>query len=124
VVTERLVDEVQVEVIEAEASQRGLERLPGGLLAVGLDKDLGGDEEFVAGYAAAADRPADCFFVLVALGGVEQPVAGVESVEYGLLGVFGRDLEDAVAEHRHLDAVAEADGWDVAAHGGLAFLVD
>jgi len=57
-----LVDQVQVEVVQAEALERGLERSLGvGLDGGVLDPQLGGDEQLIAGDPAGCDGPADAF---------------------------------------------------------------
>ena len=109
VVAEGLVDEVQVEVVQAEALQGLVELALGGVLAGVLDPHLGGDEQLVARDAALGDRAADGFLVAVGGGGVDRPVAGGERVGDDLLGLLVGDLEDAEAEDRHLDAVVERD---------------
>jgi hypothetical protein len=48
------VDQVQVEVVEAEPLQRLLEGSPGAVLAAVLDPQLGGDEQLVPRDAAVA----------------------------------------------------------------------
>jgi hypothetical protein len=83
------VDQVQVEVVEAEPGQRLLEGSLGAVLAPVLDPQLSGDEQLVPGDAAVGDGPADGFFVPVGLGGVEVAVADGEGVGDGLLGLVG-----------------------------------
>ena len=80
VVAEGLVDEVQVDVVEAEPLERRLERTPGVALAGVLDPELGGDEQLVARDAAGGDGAADGLLVLVGGGGVQRAVAGGERV--------------------------------------------
>ena len=112
------MDQVQVEVVEAEALQRGAERLLGVLLAGVLHPQLGGDEQLPAGDAAGGDGAADGCLVAVRGGGVEVAVAGGQCAGDGLLGFLGGDLEHAEAEDRHLGAVVEGDGGDLDRHGG------
>jgi hypothetical protein len=117
VVPEGLVDQVQVEVVEAETGQRLLEGSLGAVLAAVLDPQLGGDEQLVPRDAAVGDGPADGLFVAVRLRGVEVAVAGGEGIGDGLLGLVGGDLEDAEPEDRHLDAVVEGDVAVLVGHG-------
>jgi hypothetical protein len=116
VVAERLVDEVQVHVVEAEPLKRRLERALCVVLAGLLDPELGGDEQFAARDAAAGDGLADGYLVLVGGGGVERAVAGGECVRHRLLCLLGGDLVDAEAECRHLDAVVEGELGDLVRH--------
>ena len=117
VVPEGLVDQVQVEVVEAESLQRLLEGPLGAVLAAVLDPQLGGDEQLVPRDAAVPDGPADGLFVPVRLRGVEVAVADGEGVGDGLLGLVGGDRVDAEPEDRHLDAVVEGDVAVLGGHG-------
>ena len=89
VVAVGLVDQVQVEVVEAQTPQRGVERLLGVLLAGVLYPQLGGDEQLPVGDAAGGDGAADGFLVAVGGSGVEVAVAGGQGACDGLLGLFG-----------------------------------
>jgi hypothetical protein len=121
VVTVGLVDQVQVEVVEAQTLQRGAERLLSVLLPSVLHPQLGGDEQLPAGGAAGSDGAADRFLVAIGGGGVKVAVDGGQSLGDGLLGLLGGDLEHAEAEDRHLDAIVEGDGGDLDRHGGAFF---
>jgi hypothetical protein len=112
------VDQVQVEIIEAKALERLLEGSLGAVLAAVLDPQLGGDKQLVPSDAADGDGPADGRFVPVRLGGVEVAVADGEGVGDRLLGLIGRDLEDAEPQDRHLDAVVQDDMAALVGHGG------
>lgn len=110
-IAEGLVHQVQVEVVQTQPGQRGLERALGVVLGgCVLDPQLGGDEQILAGDAAGLDGATDGFFVVVGGGSVQQAIAGGESVGDGALGVLGGDLVDAEAEQRHRDAVVEGGG--------------
>jgi hypothetical protein len=102
------VDQVEVQVVQAEQLQalvEGAERL---VVAVVGVPQLGGDEQLVPGNAR--DRLADAFLVAVGRGGVDAAVAGLQCRGDRVEGLLLRDLEDAEAELRHLDAVVELDG--------------
>ena len=105
-----LVDQVEVKVIQSEKLQRSFERLNGVFLTGVLDPELGGDEQLLAGDAAAPDGASDGFLVGVGGGGVDQAVPCGHGIRDDLLGLLGRDPEDAEAEQRHLDAVVQRDG--------------
>jgi hypothetical protein len=110
------VDQVKVDVVQAEPLQRRLERLAGLALAVVLDPELGGHEQLVAGNAAGGDRAADGLLVAVGGGGVQRAVAGGQRVADDLLGLLGGDLVDAEAEDGHLHAVVECESGDLVRH--------
>src|SRR5215218_1342073 len=109
VVPEGLVDEVQVEVVDAESLQGGLECAASALLAGVLDPELGRDEKIFARDAAGADRATDRLFVLVGGCRVDVAVACGERVRNRLLSGFRGDLVDAESEGGHLDTVVERD---------------
>jgi hypothetical protein len=115
VVAEGLVDQVQVQPVQAEPLQGPVERPAGVVLAGVGDPQLGGDEQLPARDAAGLDGPADGLLVDVGGGGVDVPVAGGEGIGDGLLGLLRWDLIDAEAEDRHLHAVVEGDQgiWEV-----------
>jgi hypothetical protein len=119
VVADGLVDEVQVEVVQAKALQGLLEFALGGVFTRVLDPHFGGDEELVAGDAALGDRAADGFLVVVGGGGVDGSVAGGQGVADDLLGLFVGYLEHAETEHWHLDTVVEGDEAVLRRHGGF-----
>jgi hypothetical protein len=98
VVAERLVDQIQVDVVEAEPLQRSLEAAPCLHLAGVLCPELGRDEQLLARNATRGDRPADGLLVAIRGGGVERAVAGPERLRDDLFGLLGRNLEDAEAE--------------------------
>jgi hypothetical protein len=107
VVAVRLVDEVEVHVIEAQPLQRRVDRALGVLLAGILDPQLGGDEQLLARDAALLDGPPHGLLVAVRGGGVEGPVARGEGVGDRLLCLLVRDprassaLLLSVAVERH-----------------------
>jgi hypothetical protein len=119
------VDQVQVEVVQADALQRRVEGPCGVLLAGVLKPQLGGDEQLLAGNAALGDSAANGLLVAVGGGGVEQPVPGGEGVDddlLGLLGLLGGDLEDPETEDGHRHAVVHSDLRDIGGHS--AFLCE
>ena len=98
VVAQWLVDEVEVDVVEAEPLERTLDRGPGLCLTGLLDPQLGGDEQLIAGDAAGGHGTANCFLVLIGGGCVEVAVADLQGGGNGPRGIYGRNLEDAEAE--------------------------
>ena len=97
----------EVEVLEAQARERLVDGALGILVAVVGDPDLAHDEELLARHAALGDGGAHALLVAVGLRGVDEAVAGAQGLGDALLGLRVADLEDAVAEHGHLDAVGK-----------------
>jgi hypothetical protein len=89
--------------------------LRGVLLACVLHPELGGDEQLFAGDPTVSDGAADGFFVPVG-GGVDEAIPGGQGISDDLLGLPGRDLEDAEAEDWHLLAVVQRDPRDLDRH--------
>jgi hypothetical protein len=65
-----------------------------------LHPQLGGHEQLLARKTAAIECTSDRFLVLVGGGGVDEPVADLESRGDGRLGLLRGDLEDAKADDR------------------------
>ncbi len=94
----RPVDEVQVDVLEAEPLERRVHRGEGLLRALVVVEQLRRDEELVARDAGVGDRLADAFLVAVDRRGVDVAVADLERVADDPLRLGRVDLEDAEAE--------------------------
>ena len=109
---QRLVQEQQVELLDAELADALVERVQRGVVAVVADPDLRLDEDLVAGDAGATNAFADLALVGVRGRGVDQPVAGCEGRFDGATVVGRRALKDAEAEGRQFDAVVQRDCWD------------
>ena len=74
----RPVHQQQVDVVHAEPFAAGVERLPDAVDAVPLPVELRGDEDLGAVDPGVPDALADAVLVAVVLGGVDQPVAGLD----------------------------------------------
>ena len=106
---EGLVEDEQVDLVDAELAGALVEGVEGLVVAVVADPHLGLDEHVVAVDAAAADGVADAALVGVGGGGVDVAVADAQGGLDGGGGLVGRGLEDAEAEGGHLDAVVEGE---------------
>jgi hypothetical protein len=71
VVTERLMDKVQIQVVQAKSLQRPVDSALGTVVARVLQPQLGGDEQVVASEAAGRDRSADRFLIAVRSCGIQ-----------------------------------------------------
>ena len=104
------MDEQQVDVVGAQAAQGAVDGAGGALVPGVGDPHLGGDEDVLAGQSTGGDGRAHALLVAVGLGGVDVPVADLEGLEHGPLGLLRRGQEDAVADLRDVHAVVESDG--------------
>src|SRR5579862_4307795 len=111
------MDEVKVDVVELEASERRLEGALRPFVSLIFDPQLRGDEQLLAWNASGSDRPPHSFLVYVRASGIKRAVAGFQCVENGLFRLVGWDLEDAEPEDGHLDVVAQGHGGD--RHAGI-----
>ena len=102
-----LMQDEQVQVVDAELAGSflpGVQRL---VVAVVADPDLGLDEHVGTVEAGAADAFADLPLVAVGGGGVDVPVAGSKRGLDGRRRLLRGALEDAQPEGGHRDAVVE-----------------
>ena len=106
---QRLMQEQQVESLDAELANALLERVERGVVAVVADPDLRLDEHVVARDAGATDAFADLALVAVCGRGVDEPVADAERRLDGGRGLGGRALEHAEAQGGQLDAIVQRD---------------
>ena len=104
------VDQVEVQVIEAQLRQAGFEGGQRRVVTEIINPELGRDEQFVPGDPGFGQRAPGARLVAVDGGGVDAPVSGGERCGHGCGGLHVRNLEDAEAQLRHLDAVVESDG--------------
>ena len=104
---QRLVQDQQVDLVDAELGGALLEAVQRLVVAVVADPDLGLDEDLVAGEAGAVDGLADLALVAVRRGGVDVAVAGAQRRLDGRAGLVGRGLEHPEPEGGHRDVVVE-----------------
>ncbi len=113
---QRPVDQVEVDVVQAELLQRRVEGAQRGVVPLVAVPELGGDEEFLAGEPGGGDGLAGALLVAVDRRCVDAAVPGLQCRRDGRLGLVVRHLPDAEAQLGHLDAVVEDDRGDLAAH--------
>ena len=98
------MNEEEVDLLEAELFHCLVEILQCEIARVSAVVELAGDEEFASRHACLANRLPHAFFVVVALGGVDRAVAGLDGVRDHVRGDRIVDLPDAQPELR--DGVA------------------
>ena len=111
---QRPVDQEQVDVVEPERDQRGVEGPARVVGPMGRVAELAGDEHIVTREAGGADALADPALVAVHLRGVDVAVARLERLLHGPGGVPRCDLEDPEPELRDGPAVVEPDAGGAA----------
>ena len=104
-VAERLMDQVEVEIIELQAFERLGESPLRALVPGVLHPEFCRDEKFLAGYAAPPDRPAHGPLVEIGRSGVDRTVTRRNRIAYALFADRLPDLIDAETQNRHFDAV-------------------
>jgi len=108
---QRLVQDQQVDLVDAEFAGALVEAVQGFVVAVVADPDLRLEEDLGPVEAGFGDGLADMAFVAVGGGDVDVPVAGRQRRLDGGAGLVGRGLEDAEAQRGHLDAVVQPQQW-------------
>src|SRR5215212_2865639 len=113
----RSVDEVEVEIVEADLAHRGLELLERLVIGLRLGGQLRGDVDFLTRNARVAHRLSDRFLVVVGAGRVDVAVADPQGVGDGGVTLIAL-LEQPGAEPDlgNLVSVAEGRGLDQYAH--------
>ena len=104
-----LVEDEQVDVVQAQLGRGLLPGVEGLLVAVVGDPDLRLDEDLLARDAGFRDGLAHLALIEVRGGGVDVAVADLEGLQHGGLGFFGGRLKDAEALGGHLEAVVQRD---------------
>ena len=108
----RPVDQVEVDMVEAEPLQALVEGGQGRVVPLLGVPELGGDEDLLARQPGGGESRAYSGLVAVGGGGVDMAIAARQRFFNRRLGVLGRDLENAKAELGDRHAIAEGDGGD------------
>lgn len=107
-----LVENQQVDLVDAELARALLEGMQRLAVAVVADPDLGLDEDLGAIETRLAQGLADPALVRVGGSGVHMRVPGLQRRQHRSGRLLGRRLEDAQPERRHLHAIVERDRRD------------
>src|SRR5437899_13055228 len=104
------VDEVQIDVVEAELAATLLERPQRGLVALVVVPELGRDEDLFARDPALPNRGSEVALVPIQFRGIEQAVSDLEGGRDRVAGLLARaGLPHAEPEDRHRVAGVEGD---------------
>lgn len=104
----RLVDQIEVQIVQPQLRHRLLERLSGRLITRVADPQFRGDEQLFAGNAAAMDGTSHGLLVAIGRGGVDRTVTDLQGVaDRPFANLRVRNLINAEAEDRHFDAVVQ-----------------
>ena len=104
---EGLVQDEQVDLLDAQLAGALVEAVQGLVVAVVADPDLRLDDDVVAGHTGAADGVADLALVAVGGGSVDVAVARLQRSRDGGTGLLRRCLEDPQPDGGHLDLVVQ-----------------
>src|ERR1700733_4772304 len=109
-VAERLVNEIQVQVIQLQTLHGSLKGGSRPFIALSLNPQLCGDKELLPGDAAPPDPSTHGRLVEIRRGRVDQAIANVDRVDYALFA-YRRigNLEHAEPQDGHHDAIVECD---------------
>src|SRR2546425_3453555 len=106
----RPVDEIQIDIVEAEFAAALFERPQRRLVAMVVVPELRRDEDLVPRDAALADRDSKIAFVPVQLRGIEQAVSALQADRDGISGRLpGAGLPHPEAQDRHPVPVVQRD---------------
>ena len=108
-----LVQDQQVDLVDAELAGALLEAVQRLVVAVVADPDLGLEEDLGAVQPGVADRLADLPFVAVCGGGVDVPVARGQGGRHGRPGLVRGGLEDPETDGRQGHPVVQGQRRDV-----------
>ena len=103
------VDQVEVDVVQAQPPQARLERVEGTFVPLVVVPQLGRDEQILAGNPAGRERLADPRLVPVQRGGVDAAVAALDRGAHGAHRRLVRDPEDPVPQLRNPHPVVQSD---------------
>ena len=106
------MDEVEVDVVEAQLGQTGLDGLASIVGMMGAIPQLGGDEKVLAIQAGVGECTAHTLLVAVDGCGVDMAETCLQGGADGLLGLVGRNLPSAEAELGDGNSVVESDRWN------------
>ena len=122
VVLHSLVQQIQVQILQAGLFQRGVNGSLGGIVILHvLHPHLGGDEQLLPGADTLGNRLPHslAYGVLVGVGGggVDQPVARLDGLQYRAFALFFiPHLKDSKALHGHFSSVLQRcvfHGWSI-----------
>jgi hypothetical protein len=103
------VDQIQIQVIDPESFDGGVERRQRTVVALVGVPQLGNQINLVAGYARFCDRQTGLTFVVVHCRGVDVPVTRLQGGAHSLFGVWGWNLENAEPDQRDRITVVQRD---------------
>ena len=105
VITGRLVNEQQVDVVGVQTCQRLVHNI-----GIGVEgrPQLGFEENFLPQQTGLLHGAAHGFFVAVGVGGVDKPCTIVQCAQHGSFSFVRGQQEGADALCRHLDAIVQS----------------
>jgi len=105
-ITKRLMDEIQIKIIQLQSFQRPIKGFPRTFIAIALNKKFRRDKQFFSRNAAFSDAVANCFFIHVRSGGVNMAIPSLNGVNHAslTLGWIG-NLKNAKSKNRDFNSI-------------------
>lgn len=119
----RPVDQVEVDVIEAQLVERGVEGAQRRVVALVVVPHLRGDEQVLTGDPGRGQGAAGALLVPVGGRRVDRAVAGLEGGRHGRRRLVVRHLPDAEAQLRHPHAVVQGDRGNLAVRAHVGWVL-
>ncbi len=107
-----LVEQEQVDLVDAELLGGLLEPVEGLVVAVVADPQLRLDEHLTPVKTGVPDGVADTGLVAVGGGGVDVPIPDPQRLRHCGRGLLGRRLEDPEPERGQRDLIVQSDRWN------------
>lgn len=104
-IAKRLVQQTQIKIIYLQFPHRLQNRFFCIFVAVMLDPDLGGQENFLSWNTAFSNGTAHFFLVEIALCGVDEPIAYFQCIRHTTFALVLGDLINTVAKLGHFDTI-------------------
>src|SRR5699024_889054 len=102
VISHRLMDQIQIQIVQPKIVKRSPDRFPSFLIACILYPELCSDEQLPAGNTALLHCLADCFFIHICCRCIDQTISARYGIQNGLLALRRvRHLEYSESFHRH-----------------------
>ena len=109
VLTVRLMEKQQVDIVEPQARERLVDRLSALLVRIALREEFSGYKELLTRNAARGDHLTHGTLVEIHVGGIDMAVPGLDGARQTRAHLIGGHLKHTIAELRNLIAIVHRD---------------